>query len=92
MALDTRLDRYANFIENGYLPGLLKFDEYSLEGVSEDLQRQFADGKVRRIVFTGMGCSAIVSDVIRGLFAELGTGPEIYVANDYDFTFLLPRA
>lgn len=92
MALDTRLDRYANFIEKGYLPGLLKFDEYSLEGVSEDLRRQFADGKVRRIVFTGMGCSAIVSDVIRGFFAELGTGPEIYVANDYDFTFLLPRA
>lgn len=38
---DTRLDRYEAFIREQYLPGLGKFDEYSLESVSPTFISKF---------------------------------------------------
>ena len=75
-----------------YRAGLRKADEYSLDGLTSDLRRRFEQGQFRRIVFTGMGCSAIVSDIVRGYFTEIDSPIEVQVVNDYDFRFLAPRS
>lgn len=86
--MESRLDRYERFIETEYRSGFRKWDEYSLEGLTDDLRRRFEQGQFQRIVFTGMGCSAIVSDIVRGYFTEIGSPIEVQVVNDYDFRFL----
>jgi glucose/mannose-6-phosphate isomerase len=91
-SLESRLDRYERFIGKEYRAGLLKADEYSLEGLTNDLRSRFEQGRFKRIVFTGMGCSAIVSDIVRGYFAEIRSPIEVYVINDYDFRFLVPSS
>lgn len=90
--MKSRLDRYEEFIEKEYRAGLVKPDEYSLEDVTPALRERMAAGEFKRIVFTGMGCSAIVSEIVRGYFAEIGLPIEVYVLNDYDFKFLAGRS
>lgn len=90
--MKPRLDRYEEFIEREYKAGLRKFDEYSIDTMRPELVEMFRTGKVKRIVFTGMGCSAIVSDIVRGYFTEIGLPVEVYVLNDYEFTFLAPKS
>lgn len=90
MSYESRIVRYDSFINNEYLAGFLKGDEYSLEDVDDVLRKRIAGGQFRRIVFTGMGCSAIVSDVIRGYLVECGVALDVYVVNDYEFPFLVP--
>ncbi|MFB7124672.1 MULTISPECIES: SIS domain-containing protein [Streptomycetaceae] len=86
--MKSRLDRYEEFIEKEYRAGLTKPDEYSLDDVTPDLRQRLSEGRFKRIVFTGMGCSAIVSDIVRGYFTEIGLPLEVHVVNDYDFRFL----
>ncbi|GAA2710228.1 MULTISPECIES: SIS domain-containing protein [Streptomyces] len=90
--MKSRLDRYEEFIEKEYRAGLTKPDEYSLEAVTPELRARFANKEFKRIVFTGMGCSAIVSDIVRGYFAEIDSPIEVHVLNDYDFRFLAPSS
>ncbi|MGH3168376.1 MAG: hypothetical protein ACRDN0_21145 [Trebonia sp.] len=90
MPYDSRLNRYASFISEEYFDGFLKGDEYFIGGIHQELNRRLLGGHFKRIVFTGMGCSAIVSDVIRGYFIECGISVDIHVVNDYDFQFLVP--
>jgi len=85
------LDRYADFIQSEFLAGLHKGAEYSVEAVGENLLSRLRNGSYRRLVFTGMGCSAIVSDVIRGYLQAVGSDLDVYVVNDYDFSGQLPR-
>ena len=51
-----------------------------------------ANGQFTRIVFSGMGCSAIVSDVIGTYLNATNAGLEVYVFNDYDFPYLVPSS
>jgi glucose/mannose-6-phosphate isomerase len=90
VSYESRIVRYDSFINNEFLAGFLKGDEYSLEDMDDVLVKKIMSGQFRRIVFTGMGCSAIVSDVIRGYLIERGLALDIYVVNDYDFHFLVP--
>lgn len=87
----SRLVRYRAFLDEEYAAGLLKPLEYSLEDLSGQLARRIAQRSFKRIVFTGMGCSAIVSDVVRGFLIERDVPIDVFVLNDYDARFLLPR-
>lgn len=88
----ARLDRYSDFIENRYRSDFLKSDEYSLSEVTSDLRKRIEGGQFHRIVFSGMGCSAIVSDVIGAFLSTSGASVEILIINDYDFPYLVPRS
>lgn len=90
--MKPRLERYEEFIEREYKAGLRKYDEYDISHVRPELLAKFSSGEVKRIVFTGMGCSAIVSDIVRGYFTEIGLPVEVFVLNDYEFTFLAPKS
>ncbi|RLJ08795.1 MAG: hypothetical protein DRP16_00690, partial [Candidatus Aenigmatarchaeota archaeon] len=63
--MQPRLKRYKQFIENEYLSGLTKNKEYLLD-LKKELENKIRNKQFKRILFTGMGCSAIVSDIIKG--------------------------
>ncbi|MCA2220020.1 SIS domain-containing protein [Nonomuraea aurantiaca] len=90
MPLQPRIARYSQFINEEYHCGFLKGNEYSSDEFSDDLARRISEGEFSRIVFTGMGCSAIVSDIIRGYLKEQRSSFEVHVVNDYDWDSLLP--
>ncbi|GFH34804.1 SIS domain-containing protein [Streptomyces pacificus] len=87
-----RLERYQEFLEQEYRSGFTKSDEYDISGVSEELAKKMRGGHFTRIVFSGMGCSAIVSDAIRVFFNSIRNDLEVHVFNDYDFAYLIPRS
>jgi glucose/mannose-6-phosphate isomerase len=88
----TRLERYEQFLTEEYRTAFVKSDEYSVEDITDQLRARMAAGEFRRIVFSGMGCSAIVSDVIRAYLGTFDSGLEVFVFNDYDYDFLVPRS
>lgn len=90
--MQSRLDRYEQFLEKGYRAGFRKSQEYSLDEVTPELAERMASGFFTRIVFTGMGCSAIVSDIVRAFLREIEAEVEVHVFNDYDFTHLVPES
>lgn len=92
MPLQPRIARYSQFISDEYLQGFLKADEYSSEDLSDELSARIVEGEFQRIVFTGMGCSAIVSDIVRGYLKEKGSAFEVFVVNDYDWDSLVPES
>jgi glucose/mannose-6-phosphate isomerase len=87
--MQPRLKRYKKFIENQYIQGLLKNDGYSIENLGKRLEKKISSNEFNRILFTGMGCSAIVSDIIKGFFAVQNIPIYVEVINDYDINFLL---
>ncbi|MFA6424369.1 MAG: SIS domain-containing protein [Candidatus Magasanikbacteria bacterium] len=87
--MEPRLERYKNFIVKQYISGLLRNDEYSLEFFNTQLKKKILSGKFEKILFTGMGCSAIVSDIIKGFFVNQKIPIFVEVFNDYDIDFLL---
>ena len=85
-----KLDRYRRYWKDSFPISLTRYNEYEL---NEKATRLLEDGKrFKRIVFTGMGCSAIVSHMIRGFLLARGTSLEIEIINDYDPTYLLGRS
>ncbi|TGB14811.1 SIS domain-containing protein [Streptomyces sp. MZ04] len=90
--MQSRMDRYQSFLVNEYRKGFLKPEEYSLDEVTDDLRLKMRSGKFKRVVFTGMGCSAIVSDVVAAFFNSMDSGLEFHVLNDYDHRYLMPRS
>ncbi|MFI2281358.1 SIS domain-containing protein [Nocardia beijingensis] len=87
---NSRLDRYEEFLRNGYLAGLTRGDEYDSSALSQTLVDRCRAGVFTRIVFTGMGCSAIVSEVIRGYFVAAGIPIDVVIVNGYEFDHILP--
>ncbi len=90
--MPSRLERYEQFLDNEYRSAFVKSSEYSTDEITDQLRARLAGGEFRRIVFSGMGCSAIVSDVIRAYLSTFDSGLEVFVFNDYDFQFLVPRS
>ncbi|MEU7406404.1 hypothetical protein [Streptomyces sp. NPDC044948] len=88
----ARLDRYADFLKIRYRSDFLKSGEYSVAEITPDLRKRIESGQFHRIVFSGMGCSAIVSDVIGTFLNAVGAGVEVLVFNDYDFPYLVPQS
>lgn len=89
--MQPRLKRYREFIEEQYVPSLLWNEDYSLERLSEKIKVAAKAGKYKKIIFTGMGCSAIVSDVLKGFFTTAGLSVYVEVINDYDIDYVLDK-
>ena len=92
MELEPRLRRYESFLHGEYLQGFSKGAEYIADDINAGLLQRIKAGTFKTIIFTGMGCSAIVSDVIRAYIIESSLPIEVYVVNDYDFRFLVPNS
>ncbi|GAA0473889.1 SIS domain-containing protein [Streptomyces sp. NPDC046215] len=90
--MQSRIDRYEAFLTTQYRDGFRKPEEYSISEISPALRDRMKNGHFKRVVFTGMGCSAIVSDVVRAFFNSIDTDLEFHVFNDYDFRYLIPAS
>ncbi len=89
--MQPRLQRYKQFIDDQFIDSLLWNKDYSLDGLGKDLRNKIEAGQFRKIIFTGMGCSAIVSDVIKGFFASRQIPIYVDVINDYDVDLLVDK-
>jgi len=58
--------------------------EYDLTALDAGLRKRIESGQFNRIVFYGMGCSSVVSDIIKGFFLEERIPVRVDVINDYD--------
>lgn len=87
-----RLQRYQKFINKQFIDSLLWNKDYSIENIREDLKKKISSGQIKKIIFTGMGCSAIVSDLIKGFFADQKNSTYVDVINDYDLDILVDKA
>ncbi|MEY9856957.1 glucose/mannose-6-phosphate isomerase [Catenulispora sp. GAS73] len=90
--MSAGLDRYAEFLEKRYRDDFRKSDEYSIAEVTPELRARIASGQFRRIVFSGTGCSALVSEAIGSFLDASGAEVEVLVFNDYDFPYQVPRS
>ena len=89
--MQPRLQRYKKFIDTQFIDSLLWNKDYSLDGLGKNLRIKIEAGQFRKIIFTGMGCSAIVSDVIKGFFASRQIPIYVDVINDYDVDLLVDK-
>ena len=89
--MQPRLKKYKEFIEKEYLNSLLWNKDHSLGGLRAGLKQKIKRGHFKRIVFCGMGCSAIVADMIKGFFVDQKTPIFIEVVNDYDLDYSINR-
>lgn len=58
--------------------------EYTLDHLNEDLAAKIKAGSFRKFIFYGMGCSSVVSDIVKGFFITHHVDIDVDVVNDYD--------
>src|SRR6476469_8619393 len=68
---------------------LLWGHEYDLSGLDSALRERIESGQFKRIVFYGMGCSSVVSDVVKGFFKSQKIAMQVDVVNDYDASWFI---
>jgi glucose/mannose-6-phosphate isomerase len=85
-----KLERYNKYRQEEFASSLTRYTEYELNSKAQNL---YANGqRPKQIVFTGMGCSAIVSYMIKGFLASRGEDLEIDILNDYDPTYGISKS
>jgi len=84
-----RLERYKEFIEKEYIKSLTNNQAHDLSLLKPDLKRKIRQGQFERIVFSGMGCSAIVVEMIKGFLIEQKIPLRVEIINDYMFEYFI---
>lgn len=65
--------------------------EYDLDHLDAGLRSRIEAGRFNRIVFYGMGCSSVVSDIVKGFFKSQQIPIHVDVINDYDLDWFIDR-
>lgn len=90
--MQGRLERLSPMLGDTLFDSILAGHEYDMSLLNEGLRERIASGRFNRIVFYGMGCSSVVSDIVKGFFLKEGIPIHVDVVNDYDFEwFVNPR-
>lgn len=58
--------------------------EYTLDNLNEGLAAKIRAGNFKKFIFYGMGCSSVVSDIVKGFFITHHVDIDVDVVNDYD--------
>jgi len=87
--MQPRLERLSAVIGTPLFESLLWGHEYTLEYLHDDLHQRIESGQFNRIVFYGMGCSSVVSDVVKGFFKSEKIPIHVDVINDYDLSWFV---
>ncbi len=82
--MQPRLQRLEEMLGNPLFESILWGHEYDLDGLDRDLRDRIESGQFKRIVFYGMGCSSVVSDIVKGFFLSEGIPIQVQVVNDYE--------
>ncbi len=83
------LERYQQFTNNEFIPSLLWNKDYELSGFSKNLMDKLSGGNFKKIIFSGMGCSAIVSDLVCAFLKDQQINIETDVINDFQIEHIL---
>jgi glucose/mannose-6-phosphate isomerase len=65
--------------------------EYDLGAMDDGLRTRNKSQQFKRIVCYGMGCSSVVSDIVKGFFLNEGIPIHVQVINDYDLDWFIDR-
>jgi glucose/mannose-6-phosphate isomerase len=89
--MQPRLQRLEEMLGNPLFESVLWGHEYDLDGLDSDLRARIESGRFKRIVFYGMGCSSVVSDIVKGFFLSEGIPIQVQVVNDYETDWFVDR-
>lgn len=87
--MQPRLERLEPMLGDPLFESILWGHDYDLDGLNDDLKARIESKEIKRIVFYGMGCSSVVSDIVKGFFAMHDVPYEVRVVNDYDYQWFL---
>jgi glucose/mannose-6-phosphate isomerase len=90
--MQPRLERLKDLLGNPLFESVLWGHEYTLDGMNKNLRSKIEAGQFNRIVFYGMGCSSVVSDVVKGFFKSQNIPIHVDVVNDYDVDWFIDEA
>ncbi|MXW85786.1 MAG: hypothetical protein F4Z55_07685 [Boseongicola sp. SB0667_bin_21] len=88
--MQPRVARLSEFLGAPLFESTLWGHEYKLDALDPDLRQRIERQSFRKFVFYGMGCSSVVSDIVKGFFLETGVGIDVEVVNDYDTEWFVP--
>lgn len=87
--MQPRILRLQNLLGHGLFDSILWGSEYDLKGMDPSLQARIQAKHFDRIVFYGMGCSSVVSDVVKGFFKTEKIPLHVDVVNDYEVEWFI---
>jgi glucose/mannose-6-phosphate isomerase len=87
--MQGRLERLEGMLGDPLFESILWGHEYDLGGLDDGLRKRIAAGQFKRIVFYGMGCSSVVSDIVKGFFLTEDIPIRVDVVNDYDLEWFV---
>lgn len=88
--LQPRVARLAKIIGSPIFESTLWGHQYSLDHLDKRLAERIRAGEFSKFIFYGMGCSSVVSDIVKGFFLTHGVGIDVEVVNDYDTEWFVP--
>ncbi|KAI1039452.1 hypothetical protein LB505_002588 [Fusarium chuoi] len=89
--MQPRLERLQPMLGNPLFESILWGHEYDLSKLDNDLRQRIESGQFKRLVFYGMGCSSVVSDIVKGFFLNEKIPLHVQVINDYDLDWFVDR-
>ncbi|PCD32667.1 hypothetical protein AU210_008913 [Fusarium oxysporum f. sp. radicis-cucumerinum] len=89
--MQPRLERLQPMLGNPLFESILWGHEYDLSRLNTDLRQRIESGQFKRLVFYGMGCSSVVSDIVKGFFLNEKIPLHVQVINDYDLDWFVDR-
>lgn len=89
--MQPRLKRLEEMLGDPLFESILWGHEYDLGHLDEDLRNRIESGHFKRIVFYGMGCSSVVSDIVKGFFLNQKIPMRVDVINDYELDWFIDR-
>ena len=89
--MQPRLERLEKMLGDPLFESILWGNEYDLDGLTSGLRSRIESGQFKRIVFYGMGCSSVVSDIVKGFFLSERIPIHVEVINDYDSDWFIDR-
>ncbi|KAJ5202174.1 bifunctional phosphoglucose phosphomannose isomerase [Penicillium cf. viridicatum] len=89
--MQPRLERLEPMLGDPLFESILWGHDYDLDGLEKGLQSRIESGQFKRIVFYGMGCSSVVSDIVKGFFLNYKIPMHVQVINDYDLDWFVDR-
>jgi glucose/mannose-6-phosphate isomerase len=87
--MQPRLERLSEMLGEPLFESILWGHEYDLAGLDSELRARIESGRINRIVFYGMGCSSVVSDIVKGFFSAYNIPIQVDVINDYDINLFI---
>jgi glucose/mannose-6-phosphate isomerase len=87
--MQPRLERLSGVIGQPLFESLLWGHEYTLDHLQPGLKQRIENRQFNRLVFYGMGCSSVVSDIVKGWFKHEHVPIHVNVINDYDYDWFV---